>query len=58
MQSKLDLNGKQIKCYTDSKNIDYNALSILQMLYPNYQTVTTVFDIYPDIPFIYIGIKG
>ena len=55
MQSKLDLNGKQIKCYTDSKNIDYNALSILQMLYPNYQTVTTVFDIYPDIPFIYIG---
>lgn len=50
-----DLIGKQIKCYIDSKTIDYNALSILQMLYPTFQTVYTVFDIYPDIPFIYIG---
>lgn len=54
-KNKLDLVGKQIKCYTDSKNIDYNALSILQMLHPTFQTVGTVFDIYPDIPFIYIG---
>ena len=52
---KLDLIGKQIKCYIDNKTIDYNALSILQMLYPTYQTVYTVFDIYPDVPFIYIG---
>ena len=52
---KLDLVGKQIKCYSDSKTLDYNALSILQMLYPNFQTVYTVFDIYPDIPFIYTG---
>lgn len=55
MADKLDLNGKQIKCYIDSKTMDTNALSILQMLYPTYQTVYTVFDIYPDIPFIYIG---
>jgi len=52
---KLDLNGKQIKCYLDNKTIDYNALSILQMLYPTYQTVSSSFEIYPDIPFIYIG---
>lgn len=52
---KLDLIGKQIKCYTDIKTIDYNALSILQMLYPTFQTVYTVFDIYPDTPFIYLG---
>ena len=55
MKNHLDLVGKQIKCYIDSKTIDYNALSILQMLYPNFQTVCTVFDIYPDIPFIYTG---
>lgn len=54
-REKLDLVGKQIKCYTDIKTIDYNALSILQMLYPTFQTVYTVFDIYPDIPFIYLG---
>lgn len=52
---QLDLNYKQIKCYLDNKNIDYNALSILQMLYPTYQTVNSTFDIYPDVPFIYIG---
>lgn len=52
---KLDLVGKQIKCYIDNKTIDYNALSILQMLYPTYQTVDSTFEIYPDIPFIYIG---
>ena len=52
---QLDLNYKQIKCYIDNKTIDYNALSILQMLYPTYQTVSTTFDIYPDVPFIYIG---
>ena len=52
---KLDLVGKQIKCYVDNKTMDYNALSILQMLYPNYQTVYSVFSIYPDVPFIYIG---
>ena len=52
---KLSLIGKQIKCYIDNKTIDYNALSILQMLYPTFQTVYTVFDIYPDIPFIYLG---
>lgn len=51
----LDLNGKQIKCYIDNKTIDDNALSILQMLYPTYQTVSSTFDIYPNIPFIYIG---
>jgi len=51
----LDLNYKQIKCYLDTKTIDYNALSILQMLYPTYQTVDSTFNIYPDIPFIYIG---
>ena len=55
MKTTLDLTGKQIKCYIDSKTIDYNALSILQMLCPDYQTVYTVFDIYPGIPFIYIG---
>lgn len=55
MKNSLDLIGKQIKCYIDSKTIDYNALSILQMLYPNFQTVNTIFDIYPDIPFIYVG---
>lgn len=52
---QLDLNYKQIKCYIDNKTIDYNALSILQMLYPTYQTVNSTFDIYPDVPFIYIG---
>lgn len=52
---QLDLIGKQIKCYIDNKTIDYNALSILQMLYPTFQTVDNVFNIYPDIPFIYIG---
>lgn len=52
---ELDLNGKQIKCYIDNKTIDYNALSILQMLYPTYQTIDNTLDIYPDIPFIYIG---
>lgn len=51
----LDLIGKQIKCYIDNKTIDYNGLSILQMLYPNFQTVYNVFDIYPGIPFIYLG---
>lgn len=52
---KLDLVGKQIKCFTDSKTIDYNALSILQMLYPQFQTVYSVFEIYPDVPFLYLG---
>lgn len=52
---QLDLNYKQIKCYIDNKTIDYNALSILQMLYPTYQTVSSTFDIYPEVPFIYIG---
>ena len=52
---QLDLIGKQVKCYTDSKTLDYNALSILQILYPDFQTVYSVFDIYPGIPFIYLG---
>lgn len=52
---QLDLVGKQVKCYIDSKTIDYNALSILQILYPDFQTVYSVFDIYPGIPFIYLG---
>lgn len=52
---KLNLVGKQVKCFVDSKNIDYNALAILQMMYPNYQTVYSVFEIYPDMPFIYLG---
>jgi len=52
---ELDLVGKQIKCFTDNKTLDVNALSILQMLYPTYQTVDSVFSIFPDVPFIYIG---
>lgn len=51
----IDLFGKQVKCYIDNKTIDYNALSILQMLYPKFQTVYSPFEIYPDIPFIYLG---
>ena len=51
----LNLVGKQIKCYIDNKTIDPNALSILQMLYPTYQTVYSAFDIYPGVPFLYLG---
>ncbi len=51
----IDLVGKQIKCYKDVSHIDENALSILQMLYPMYSIVKTVFEIEYDRPFIYIG---